>query len=243
MVEVTILHTCDMHGHLTSARAAELARLRRERGNCILLDGGDALHIGNLNPGWGSGKTILRMNDAGYTAMAMGNRESHLWWPVLRKKLAGIRFPVVSANAIRPSAPVQPWIVLETPAGIRVGVFGLTPVMVGAKGLAGRIASVTFRDPMPAAQDAVTQLRHTVDLLVCICHLGTTMDRRLAREIPGIDAIIGAHDHSAGLPRGERVDSTLVARSSPYAQDVGEITAKSNDGRWRLTARLLSLPR
>ncbi len=246
MNRLRILHTCDFHGHLSAGRAEAIQRLRQDRAPCFLFDCGDALGIGNLNPGWPSERTFSAMKSIGYDALAMGNRETHLWWGPLRKKLSGLQFPIISTNLRNPQPPVKHSVILHSPSGIRVGVFALTPAMVLPDTLSARFASVVFDEPLDVVEAVIQSLRTEVDLLVCLSHLGQEADRRIAGLAPQIDLILGGHDHTPGLPQGEQVGGTLLARSSPYGGDIGEVTAvfDSADGEQsvRCTARLLDLP-
>jgi len=45
------------------------------------------------------------------------------------------------------------------------------------------------------AREIVESKRDNVDLLVMVSHLGLDDDRKLAREVPGIDVILGGHSH------------------------------------------------
>src|SRR5512138_3604661 len=106
MPSLTILHTGDLHNHLTAAGADVLRRLKAESPNTLLLDSGDAVSAGNLGvtPG---GEPILRlMSETGYDAMAMGNRESHPTLRVLERKLSDAAFPVLGANVMAKRQPL-----------------------------------------------------------------------------------------------------------------------------------------
>jgi 2',3'-cyclic-nucleotide 2'-phosphodiesterase (5'-nucleotidase family) len=93
-----ILHTNDLHDKLTPQKATFLKGLRRHFApNVLLLDAGDAVRAGNL--GAKHTEPILRlMDDCGYDAMAMGNRESHPTARALYKKLKDAKVPVLAAN-------------------------------------------------------------------------------------------------------------------------------------------------
>lgn len=248
-----IIHTCDLHGRLNAPLVSQLQSLRSICPGSLLLDCGDALGIGNLNPGCGAGHTLATMTALSYSAMAMGNRETHLWWPMIRRKLAGADFPVLSANLRGAAEPqgashdsdrvpgrchIQRWAFFEPFSGFRVAVFGLTPAMVRPRMPVSRIASIVFDDPLQAGIDAAQALTPRSDLLICLSHLGTRFDHELARAAPAIHVILGGHDHSPGLPTGEWVGCTLLARSDPHGASCGEVwielgqLAKRGTRRW-----------
>lgn len=126
-----------------------------------------------------------------------------------------------------------------------MGVFALTPAMVLPDTFSARFASVIFDNPLDVVKGVVKRLRPEVDLLVALSHLGRDADRRITKLAPEIDLILGGHDHSPGLPHGEQVGGTLLARSSPYGEDIGEVSVvfDSTENRRNVscTARLLEL--
>ncbi|HET6387606.1 MAG TPA: metallophosphoesterase [Armatimonadota bacterium] len=236
MPSLSILHTSDLHGRWTSDLVESLSRARAP--DCLLLDCGDALRAGNLNPS--RGHEFEAMAAAGYDTMAIGNRETHLWWWAMRRKLRDAPFTLLSSNMRNPRPPVEKWRVWEI-GGARVGVFALTPVMVAAGSLGSRFASVVFDPPIEAARVAAASLGPTVDLVVALSHSGREFDRRLAREVAGIDLIIGGHDHTPGLPEGERVGSTLLTRTSPYGENFGEVEVSFGPDGPVMNARLITV--
>src|SRR5439155_8969869 len=97
---------------LTAERAAVLACLRSEHPDSLLLDAGDAVSASNLGFRLGGEPILRRMNDLGYDAMTVGNRESHPRRELFSRKLEGARFPILCANlTARPGVPVptRPW--------------------------------------------------------------------------------------------------------------------------------------
>jgi len=132
MARCVILHTADFHNRLTPERAAKIKALKEAEPAALLLDAGDAVKAGNLAAQPGGEPTLRLMSEAGYDAMAMGNRESHPTRAVLRVKLRDARFPVLAANLMAKRKPVpakvEEYIIIESlPGDITVGVFGLAP--------------------------------------------------------------------------------------------------------------------
>ncbi|MEI6504220.1 MAG: hypothetical protein WCP21_24675, partial [Armatimonadota bacterium] len=114
-MNLCLLHTADLHDHLTPAKAARLRELRIER-QALLLDSGDALKSPNLVAQPWPERAIRLMNDAGYDAMCVGNREYGLTWGAMRAKTGEARFPVLSANLLprgAASPPRQRWAIVK----------------------------------------------------------------------------------------------------------------------------------
>ena len=174
--------------------------------------------------------------------MAMGNRETHVWWPFIMRKLRGARFPVLCSNLRGSHPPVLPCLVVEA-AGSRVGLFALSPQMVTPSNPVVHFGSLIFDDPVESARRMIERLRPEVDLLACLSHLGRRFDEALPSLAPGIDLILGGHDHSPGMPEGLRVGTTFLAHSDPFGQTLGEVTiTRQPDSRLDFRARLVELP-
>ena len=239
MSRITIFHTNDFHNKLTAEKAARLRRLKDSTPNSLLLDAGDAIWAGNIyfRP---TGEPILKlMNDAGYDAMAMGNREFHFMSAGLRRKISWAKFPVLCAN-IRPTndaeLPVTSDVTFDI-GGLMVVIFGLTVPMITERMLSRKVSSYVFDDPIEMASRIVPKLRKRADLLIALTHIGLAKDRELANKIPGIDLIIGGHTHTF-LDRSEIVGKTAIVQAGWFARQVGKVEIESGGG---VTSELLSL--
>lgn len=220
-----LIHTADMHDHLTPQKAERLRELKTER-QALLLDCGDALQSPNLVAWPWPERAIRLMNHAGYDAMCAGNREYGLTRRWMIGKTGEASFPVVSANLL-PRGPKVPqlhrWSILKSPDGLRVGVFGLTEPVIAIGSPWERVASHRFIDPLQAAGDAVAALRGQVDVLLALTHYGRRDEHRLAELCPEIDAILCGHWH-VPEPSLRMVGNTALARTSHYAQGAAILT-------------------
>jgi 2',3'-cyclic-nucleotide 2'-phosphodiesterase (5'-nucleotidase family) len=219
-----VLHTNDFHDGLDDVGEA---RLRAAVNACagapyLLLDAGDAIRAGNVgvNP---FGEPILdRMSALGYHAMTMGNREFHVWQAALETKIRRARFPVLCANVRSRgdrALPVQPNVTISL-GGLIVAVFGLTVPMVTERMKVAALSSFVFDDPVATAKRQVAELRYGADVLIALTHIGLTQDQRLAREVTGIDLIVGGHSHNA-LEAPCVVNGTPIVQAGSHAHYYG----------------------
>lgn len=239
MQKITIFHTNDFHNRLTSEQATRLRDIKASTPNSLLLDCGDAIWAGNIyfRP---NGEPILKlMNDAGYDAMALGNREFHFLATGLRKKLGWAKFPVLSAN-IRPTnhadLPVKSDVIFDV-GGTRVAVFGLTVPMITERMLSRKVSSYVFDDPIETAAALVPKLRDHADLLIALTHIGLKKDKELASTVPGIDLIVGGHTHAV-LESPEWVDKTAIVQAGWFAHYVGKVEIDAPE---KISAELMKL--
>lgn len=161
---------------------------------------------------------IMRlMNAASYDAMALGNHEFNFGLPYLESVIAGAKFPVVSANVMKPGKGAKPYFepyallkkTVKDRDGkerkITIGVIGLTPPQIttwdNAK-IGGKVETVDMYDA--AAKYVPEMKRKGADLVVVLAHTGiAAYDRKGGEEnagfyltqIPGVDAIVTGHSH------------------------------------------------
>lgn len=201
MTTLHVLHTNDFHNTLTERQARAIGRAKSELESVLLLDAGDAVKAGNLGVTLGGERILTWMSEAGYDAMTMGNRESHVVDALLRQKIADAAFPILCAN-LRwredrgEALPTVPHLVRVLPSGLRVGVFGLTVPMVTDRMATRHASAFVWDDPLTAARAQIAALRPQVDALIALTHIGLREDERLAQACPELALIVGGHTHA-----------------------------------------------
>ncbi len=242
---VTILHTNDLHNHLTEHQAVRLADLRRTAGNsALLLDAGDAVGSGNVTFRPGGEPILDRMSAIGYDAMCVGNREFHFSEIGFRTKVARAAFPVLCAN-VRPNGhnrplPVHRSRLFVLDGGVRVGIFGVTVPMITPRMLARKVSAWVFDEPIAAAKAMADELRNQCDLLICLSHCGLAQDRKIADRAPSLDLLVGGHTHAL-LPEGERIGRTLVVQAGAFGKNLGTVVMVRERNGWNGTAQVTAL--
>lgn len=236
---LTIFHTNDFHNHLTAEQAERLKQLKAESGaNTLLLDAGDAVSCGNATYHFQGEPILDLMNNAGYDAMAVGNREFHFSRVGFEATLKRAEFPVLCANAA-PHAPFWgkepmtlpcvPHVILKLPDWT-VAVFGVTVPMITPRMAVRKMSSFVFAPAIETAKAQVAAIRAecSPDLLVALTHIGYNQDKQLAETVPEIDLIVGGHSHTV-LEHGEQVGKTLIVQTGKYANRFGRVTIQRAD--------------
>jgi len=231
----TVLHTNDHHGrawpnrdgeHGLAARKTLVDAVRAEvtaaGGHVLLLDAGD-VNTGTPESDLLDAEPDFRgMTLLGYDAMAVGNHEFDKTPAVLaRQREAWSGFPWLAANLHRDGRPMfEPYRVFPLgggKGGVRVGVLGLTTDETERLGAARRHPGLQIERPAAAAQRWLPKLKAEADVVVVLSHMGHYPDGQhgsaapgdveLAREVSGIDMIVGGHSHSLVCmqPDGRRV--------------------------------------
>jgi len=157
---------------------------------------------------------IDAFNRIGYAAVMLGERELTDGYEAFTTLAKKAKFPFVSANIVfedTKKSLVEPWVTrVEKHGGrsLRIGILGLNRYNTAfIKGTAdGRNIIVT--SPSEAAKRLVPELRPKVDVLIALTSMTISQSRQLAKDVPGLDLIIGANggvlsidtDASAGVP-------------------------------------------
>ena len=209
-----------------AALATAVKRIRLERGpdNVLLVDGGDTFSddlLGNLT----RGEAVIRlMNSVGYQLMALGNHDYDFGSERTRELDEIANFPMRAANVVdvKTGQPFlgDPTIVFQA-AGIRVGFLTLTYHNTGFTGNPKNYEGLEFKDGIEAVRRYLPDLRERSDLVVVLSHLGSAMDRVLAREVPEMDIIIGAHSHDR--ISNERIGDVTLVQAVSDNSVLGEI--------------------
>jgi 5'-nucleotidase / UDP-sugar diphosphatase len=211
---ISVLHTSDLHSHFTSRQSdrglggyarvkSKITQLRGLRANSLLLDSGDWSE-GSIFFTLGSGVQSQKMLDKfGYDAVVLGNHD----WLVGPTQMydtfvsSGIQTPVLSANLnfdnLSPQVPlgnfIKPYIIKEV-NGVKVGIFGLSTFQLLYDSY---FEPVKIKDPVRPALSTVQYLRNVekCQIVILVSHLGLPTDKIVANTVPGIDLILGGHDH------------------------------------------------
>jgi 2',3'-cyclic-nucleotide 2'-phosphodiesterase (5'-nucleotidase family) len=255
---LTILHTNDIHGHLTAWKgwegdlknktvggfgrlAGAIAEARKNLKNVILLDAGDLLGdsmIADLT----EGKAMVEaLNHLGYDAMSIGNHEPDFGTDVLRQRMKDATFTVLAANLIerRGSKPFAKPYIIKKVTGVSVGILGLAYPKTAWTTAAKNVAEVEFQDPLPAVKHYLPKMRQDgAELIVVLSHLGLGGDKVLAKAVEGIDVIVGGHSHNRML-KAEEVGATLIVQAGAHGSDLGRLELTVERG--KVTANVCTL--
>jgi 2',3'-cyclic-nucleotide 2'-phosphodiesterase (5'-nucleotidase family) len=225
---LTLFHTNDFHNKLSSGQAAFIKRRRDESGpNSLLVDAGDAVSAGNIGVRLAGEPILQLMNETGYDAMTMGNREFHVADGILRRKICDARFPILCANMRYQKEqsmplPVVPFIQKTLANGLCVCIVGVTVPMVTAKMTARVISSFLFDDPVETITRLLPSLRQDADVVVALTHIGIKEDHRLAECCPDLDLIVGGHSHVV-LTKATLVGSVPIIQAGWFGHYLGRV--------------------
>jgi 2',3'-cyclic-nucleotide 2'-phosphodiesterase (5'-nucleotidase family) len=165
----------------------------------------------------------------------------------LRALVARSRFAWVSANVREGSRPSEVlaaeegarlW-VLKKVGGIRVGITGVVSpdFQQGDGAHAARVApTVTLLDPVPALREVVPKMRAAgAQVVVVLSHLFFEEMQQVAKQVNGVDAILGSHQ---GPPTGYLTEplvirGTIISKPGHDLAALGQLdlVVRRSDGR------------
>ncbi len=216
MSEVRIIHTSDFHGALNRAKATRLRKLKAEH-RALLVDTGDAITAPNVAFFPWRERAIDRMNEAGYDAMGLGNREYFFRVGGMRWKTGHADFPRICVNLGASSHTIlpawDPWSVLTTVDGTKVGLFALMPTMIQPGHWFERLSNTRFRVWQEAAKTAASALAHECDLVVALFHRPEEEMDELTALCPEVGLILLGHAHGTPGALERRAGGAVVSRA------------------------------
>jgi 5'-nucleotidase/UDP-sugar diphosphatase len=230
----------------------EIREDKRTEGEPVLLfDAGDFL--GGAPFAWlaldGYATELTIMQEMGYDAVTIGNHEYDYGPDVLAQYLSRAGYPeahqktlVLASNTEVPSdhplaaqGLYRKTGMFELGNGLKVGVFGI----IGKDAVlsTGETGDVQFLDQHETARQMVHELRgQGADVIVVLSHSGVGEDRELAREVPGIDVIVGGHSHTA-LFEPILEGDTIIVQAGCFGEYLGQLELAYNPNTGEVRAR------
>jgi 5'-nucleotidase len=248
---VTLVGMTDYHSHAVPfysegepgqagvARALAYLRDAKAKPDTLVVSGGDTVNKGV--PTWSDeyGCVEWPWFNGVLDVMALGNHDLDYGAETFERCRASARYPVLCANLVgadgAPHLRVEgkPYVVREV-GGVRLGFFAVAgPDMQRLVKPEHLPAGTRWTDATEAARAVVRTLRtqEHVDAVVLLGHQLREDDEALAREVSGIDVIMGSHSHQKaelGVLPGTR---TWYLSPYQYLAYLSEVRLRFRGGR------------
>ncbi|MGV3527870.1 MAG: bifunctional metallophosphatase/5'-nucleotidase [Flavisolibacter sp.] len=213
------------------ARVATLKKQVKEKNpNTYLVIAGDFLSPSVFNSMKYEGETIKgrqmveSLNAAGLDFAMFGNHEFDLKKDELQERLDQAKFQWISSNAFnnrlgmntpfisRQTGPVpESYIIDVKDADGTTARVGLIAVLLPFN----QAGYVHYDDPLQKAKAMYNNLKDSVDAVVALTHQTLEEDETLAREVPGLAAIIGGHEHDQHF---EKIGNVYITKALANAK-------------------------
>ena len=239
--KITILHWNDFHAsalphqvsdddeglRMVSGSAyfsAYLDSLKAKNENVILVCAGDEV-VGTPMSTLSKGRVEFEiLNMIGPDVFELGNHEFDFGLENLNQLIKLAQFPIICANVIHQESGhtlVPSYLILEKGkakvAFIGVNTEALKEVVVeeATEGLEIGKARETLEALLP-------DLEKKSDIQVLVSHMGFNEDKRIAREVKGIEVIIGGHSHTR-LLKPEVINQTIICQAGSNGRYIGRL--------------------
>ncbi len=267
-VEITILHTTDLHGHILpttdydgragvgglSRCSTRIRELRGRHPNHLLLDCGD-LYQGAAESYLTDGRLMIRALDGlRYDAWILGNHEFDWGLEKMRRLHDLAETPMLAANIVarptraHPFPRVEPFIVREFD-GVKVAVVGLITPGVPTWSTPDLLGDALFERSVDALKRVMPAVRASEpDVLILATHQGYKRQgddhaneiNAIARAFPEFDAIIGGHSHQP-IPEAWIGRNVLYTQAGYYGVWVGQLDLVYDTVERRITRKTARL--
>lgn len=234
---VTLVHSNDVMGEIVPCgcrnnpqggmlRKANLLKKLEDK-SLLQLDAGDLLFETDTIPSLlapqaevQAGYVLKALDQLNHDAIVPGEKDFSLGLEIFEKLRKNSRAKFVAANLFRQDdsrlLEASEVFTRKTSEGknLKIGVIGLVGESLSWP------PELKAAPALSAAREEVKKLRGKVDLLIALTHQGHEKDTELAKEVPGIDIIVGGHSQ-AFFQTPLRVEKTLILQSSFRNQYVG----------------------
>ncbi|WP_028982441.1 bifunctional metallophosphatase/5'-nucleotidase [Sporocytophaga myxococcoides] len=168
------------------------------------------------------------MNATGIDYVTFGNHEFDIEKRQLQERINESEFTWVSSNVEEKrvdgstgpfmkykngtSEVIRPYVIhqfiYEKGQSIRLGIIGVTLPF-------NKTDSIVYDDIYSSVKDTYERIKDSCDVIVGLTHLEMEMDKKLAKVVPGLDLIIGGHEH---MHMYQEVGKVLICKADANAK-------------------------
>ena len=215
-----------------SRRSHYINTVRDEGKKVLLLDGGNALVIGQPGNEREQQKArkraefILKLyGKMGYDAVNIGDTDLVLGLEYLRTLQKHSSVPFLSANLKEKKTRktvFKPYLIKEI-HGLKVGIIGLITQSISP--MLNKIRGYFVEDPARAATDSINGALLDFDIIIALAHMNHSEIESFAQKVPKISIIVGGHNQS--YMDAKMVNHSLWVQTDAFGFQIGRL-----DVRW-----------
>lgn len=232
-IQITIIYTNSANGRLESCndcpserygglirRISFINSIRKKYKNVIIVDSGDFLPV--EEDILVSEYCLKLLTNTKYNAINIGDQEIINGVDILKKYAD--KLPFVSANIEIKDNFVKPF-VIEKIKNINIGIIGVLDISTLTLIDKNKLKNIKVYSHKEILKNLVQQLKETVDIVIVLSHCGVEEDKHIAKEIPGIDIIIGAHSQTL-IQQPYKIGTALILQAGQNGYYVGKLELK-----------------
>jgi len=211
-------------------KASLISQIKKEGKKVLLLDTGNLFFRKPPQTETKKRDALLRVdlliqsyNEMGYAAVNVGEKDLMMGVKYLSGVSQKAKFSFISANLVDKKTGrgiFEPYVIKEI-AGLKIGIIGLLDDQFNPT-LQEKDPGLSVSEPLAASKVHSKSLRENCDLIVVLSQLGEWKDKKLARENPQINLILGGGGESKRAII-ERVNEVPIYRLEPRGGYLGRI--------------------
>ncbi|MFM1651408.1 5'-nucleotidase C-terminal domain-containing protein [Brevibacillus sp. B_LB10_24] len=239
---VTIIHDTHFHGNFYTEKDPKnianyfglIQQIRAKQPNSLVIANGDDTATSLLSTVFMGQHMIDVFNAMKVDVDTFGNHDFDMGPEQLKKLVAASTFPWVSANVTDKNGKTfaeaegaKSFIIKEV-NGVKIGLTGLTTEETPA---ISDVGDNIVGDPVAAMKKIVPQMKQAgAEIIIVSSHLASPEARIVAKEVDGIDLIVG--DHAAfAYEMPEKINDTLLWFIGDEFTYLGQINLQVKDGK------------
>jgi 2',3'-cyclic-nucleotide 2'-phosphodiesterase (5'-nucleotidase family) len=234
---LTILHSNDLHAHLTPddvglggfARLATAVRSQKANcAACLYLNAGDLVQ-GTPVSTYFHGSPIYEIsNGLGIDVGTLGNHEFDYGSRRVQEFAKIAHYPVLSANVVDArgaSITGKPYLI-KTVGGIRVAIIGVVLGDLVNLTSADSVAPFRVLPVVETVRKYARELRDQSDVIIVLGHIHDEQEvRAILQQVPEVSVVVAGHTHK-GYPEMLNVDGRIAVLVNGYGTQLGRLDLK-----------------
>jgi 5'-nucleotidase / UDP-sugar diphosphatase len=235
---LTILHSNDLHAHLTpdDKDLGGFARLatavQREKANCttcIYLNAGDMVQGTPVSTLFHGTPIYEVANVLGLDVSTLGNHEFDYGWRRVQEFNRIAKYPILSSNVVDAngkSITGRPYLIKNVD-GLRVAIIGaILGNLVGEMVTAPQVGPWKVLPVVETVRRYAKELRPRSDLVVVLGHIRDKEEvEEILKQVPEVDVVVAGHNH-ASYPKMMNVDGRVAVLVQGYGVELGRLDLK-----------------
>lgn len=238
---VTILHTNDLHAHLSPLEnghggfAYLASAIRHEREGCkecILLNAGDMVQGTPVSTIFHGLPIFEVANLLGFDVSTLGNHDFDYGWMQARKFIRTAKYPMVTSNVVDSKGNLfteKPYVILNV-NGVRVAVIGAMTETLKELTTPNLLGEWHTTSLLAAAHKYAAEVKDESDVIVLLAHIAPEEERKVLEQVPEISVTVSGHIHS-GLTEPMTKDGRVLVRVKGYGEQLGRLDLQVDTGK------------
>lgn len=208
-----------------------LKSIRADRPDALFLDGGDTWH-GSMTSLKTNAQDMVNLMNALKPDAMTSHWEFTFGIDRVTEIVDELPFPFLGANIFDREwdEPAYESHAMFERGGVKVAVIGQAFPYLPIANPGWMFPNLSFGIREERMREVVEEVRaEGAELVVVLSHNGFDVDRKMARQVEGIDVILSGHTHDA-LPEPVQVGNTLVVASGSHGKFVSRLDLDVREG-------------